>query len=299
MHVHLSPSGHGFSSLPARAGIGLRSAHFRQIRNERPDIGFLEVHPENFFGGGAHVEMLEDYATLYPLSFHGVGLSLGSAGRLDAQHVNALRALVERVRPTLVSDHVAWSASGNAHLSDLLPLPYTKESLSVVADHIAQVQDALGRRMLVENPSTYLAYAHSTMREPEFLAALCERTGCGLLVDVNNIFVQCHNVGGDPEEYFSVIAPASVGELHLAGHTERVYGEEKILIDTHDAPVCDAVWQWYERAVECWGRVPTLIEWDQSLPALEVLLEEAGKAERVMKKVGARASEQGRIYAAG
>lgn len=286
--IHSYPS-HGFSSLPARAGIGLRSAHFRQIREERPDVGFLEIHPENFFGGGAHVEMLADYAEYYPLSFHGVGLSLGSAGALDKNHIRALTQLAERIRPAAVSDHVSWSASGNAHMPDLLPLPYTEETLRIVAEHIDEVQQALGQKILVENPSTYLAFAHSTMREPEFLAALVARTGCGLLVDVNNIYVQAHNVGARPEEYFSVLQGEWIGEMHLAGHTRRDEGDAEILIDTHDDVVCDAVWDLYEQAVANWGALPTLIEWDQKLPALEVLLGEAEKAEHIM---GFRQEEQ-------
>lgn len=279
--MHSYPS-HGFSSLPPRAGIGLRSAHFKHIREERPDVGFLEIHPENFFGGGVHVEMLAEYAALYPLSFHGVGLSLGSAGALDKNHIRALKQLAERIRPAIVSDHVSWSASGNAHLSDLLPLPYTEETLRIVAGHIDEVQQALGRKILVENPSTYLAFSHSTMSEPEFLAALVERAGCGLLVDVNNIYVQAHNIGARPQEYFSVLKGEWIGEMHLAGHTRRHEGDAEILIDTHDDVVCKEVWGLYEQAVAHWGAKPTLIEWDQKLPALEVLIGEAEKAERIM-----------------
>lgn len=273
---------HGFSSLPARAGIGLRAPHVQQILAERPNTGFLEVHPENFFGGGAHVDMLSECARSYPISFHGVGLSLGSAGALDARHLRALAALVARIKPAIVSDHASWSASGNAHLPDLLPLPYTSETLTTIVAHIQRVQDLLGRRILVENPSTYLAFTHSTMSEPEFLAAMVERSGCGLLVDVNNIFVQCHNLGGDPQEYFDRIAPEWVGEIHVAGHTERTYGEKTLLIDTHDALVRDGVWALYEQAIRCWGRMPTLVEWDRDIPALEVVLGEAEQADRRM-----------------
>lgn len=271
------------SSLPLRAGIGLRAEHFAQIHAERPDIGFLEVHPENFFGGGAHVEMLQDYAALYPLSFHAVGLSLGSSEPVDAKHLAALAGLVERIVPAVVSDHVSWSASGNAHLGDLLPLPYTEETLCMIADNICRVQDALGRRILVENPSTYLAFNHSTFSEPEFLAALCERTGCGVLLDVNNMYVQSHNNGTDAAEYFRLLPADKVGEIHLAGHSERPYEGSMLLIDTHDHPVRDEVWALYAQAITAFGAVPTLIEWDRNLPALAVLLDEAAKAEAIMQ----------------
>lgn len=271
------------SSLPLRAGIGLRAQHFTQIRAERPDIGFLEVHPENFFGGGAHVEMLQDYAALYPLSFHAVGLSLGSSEPVDAKHLAALAALVDRISPVVVSDHLSWSASGNAHLGDLLPLPYTEETLRVVADNISRVQDALGRHILVENPSTYLAFTHSTFSEPEFLTLLCECTGCGLLLDVNNIYVQSHNNGTDVSEYFRLLPKGKVGEIHLAGHSERQYEDSALLIDTHDHPVRDEVWALYAEAIAVFDAVPTLIEWDRNLPALAVLLDEAAKAEAIMQ----------------
>ncbi len=274
---------HRLSSLPLRAGIGLRADHFTQIRQERPDIGFLEVHPENFFGGGAHVEMLQDYSALYPLSFHAVGLSLGSVETVDQTYLMALVQLVDRIAPKVISDHVSWSASGNAHLGDLLPLPYTEETLRIVADNISRVQDALGRCILVENPSTYLAFTHSTFSEPEFLAALCERTGCGVLLDVNNVYVQSHNNGTELTEYFRMLPTDRVGEIHLAGHSERQYKNGLLLIDTHDHPVRDEVWALYTQATRVFGAVPTLIEWDRDLPMLAVLMDEAAKAEAIMQ----------------
>ncbi len=277
-----SPFDAAGSPLPVRAGIGLRSKHHGEIITRKPDIGFLEIHPENYFGGGMHVDLLTDYARHYPISFHGVGLSLGSMEPLDPRHINALKALAERIKPAVISDHVSWSASGNAHLGDLLPLPYTQETLNVVAGHIMDVQEALGRSILVENPSTYLAFTHSTMSEPEFLARLVEHTGCGLLLDINNIYVQCHNNGGTPQVYFDAVDPASVGEIHLAGHTESDYGETTLLIDTHDDVVRDEVWALYADALEVFGPTPTLIEWDRDLPELDVFLGEAAKAEEIM-----------------
>ncbi len=285
------------TGLPAAcAGIGLRSAHFKEMHDVRPDIGFLEVHPENFFGGGLHVDLLCEYAACYPLSFHGVGLSLGSTGPLDARHIQALKRLTERIHPAAVSEHLAWSRSGNAHLPDLLPLPYTAEALAVMVDHVAQVQDALGRKIFIENPSAYLAYAHSTMSEPEFLAELVERSGCGLLLDVNNLYVQCHNLGAVAEEYFRTLDSSWIAQMHLAGHTPGDERESDLLIDTHDAPVCDAVWALFTQAVERWGASPTTIEWDRNIPALSVLLDEAQKAQRILS---ARMQNQEAMHATG
>lgn len=273
------------SPLPLRAGIGLRSAHYETMREAMPDVGFLEIHPENYFGGGVFVDLLEDYSRLYPLSFHCVGLSLGTAGELDKKHIRALKTLMNRINPAVVSDHVSWSATGNAHLGDLLPLPYTPETLAIISDHISEVQDALGRKMLVENPSAYLAYEHSSIGEPEFLASLCERTGCGLLLDVNNIYVQCNNNGGNPQEYFSTLAPELIGEIHLAGHHEWYYGDVRMLIDTHDRLVRDEVWALYADAIRAFGRKPTLIEWDSDLPEVAVLAEEAKRADAWMETI--------------
>ncbi len=281
---------------PASAGVGLRAPHYQALREAHPPLGFLEIHPENYFGGGKAIETLEYFSQHYPLSFHCVGLSLGSSEKVDAAHLDALAALAERFSPVLISDHVSWSMSGNAHLNDLLPLPYTEETLSTVSGHIAQVQDRLGRAILVENPSTYLAFGHSTMPEPEFMAQLAHNTGCGLLLDVNNIFVQLHNNGGDVESYLAALEGAPVGEIHLAGHTEQTLGDTKtLLIDTHNRRVREEVWAFYEKALRQFGPTPTMIEWDRDLPELSVLLEEAAKADAVCASVCGKA----RRYAAG
>lgn len=264
---------------PARAGIGLRFAHYDAIRAQRPDVGFLEVHTENFFGGGYHLDMLSDLAADYPISLHCIGLSLGSCEPVDGAHLAQVKSLAERFRPVLISDHASWSRSGNAHLPDLLPLPYTQETLQALSDNVQRVQDALGRAILVENPSTYLRYAESAMDEAVFLRRLCERSGCGLLLDVNNIVVQAHNNGLDALAYLDALAGCEIGEIHLAGHIEQVFDSgASLLIDTHSRPVPDAVWALYDAALARFGPVATLIEWDKDIPVPEVLLAEADKA---------------------
>ncbi len=283
------------SPMPAGVGIGLRSPHYDAVETTRPDVAFLEVHPENFFGAGRHVDYLIAMSEIYPISLHGVGLSLGSTDDLCPRHLASLKHLVDVVKPALVSDHASWSLSGNAHLNDLLPLPYTDETLRVVADHVNQVQDVLGRQMLVENPSTYLAYEHSEMSEPAFLAGLVERTGCRLLLDMNNIYVQQHNIGVDPKEYFARLDRDAVGEMHLAGYSEEVIDGTPLLIDTHSRRVQDDVWGLYADAIRHFGAVPTLIEWDKDIPELAVLLEEASKADALMREI----SGQGGAYATG
>jgi uncharacterized protein (UPF0276 family) len=242
----------------------------------RPDVGWFEVHSENYFGdGGQPLTYLERIRAAWPVSLHGVGLSLGRADALDMRHLRLLARLIERVDPALVSEHLCWGAVPGAHLNDLLPLPYTEEALSVVCAHIVQAQDFLGRRLLIENVSSYLRYAHSTIPEWEFLAAVARRTDCGVLLDVNNVYVSACNHGFDPDDYLNGIAPGSVGEIHLAGF-DRV-GE--LLIDTHGKRVVPQVWALYARALARFGRVPTLIEWDTDLPALAVLLDEAAQAQ--------------------
>lgn len=266
------------------AGIGLRSAHYRALLDERPKVGWLEVHPENYFCGGLHKHYLERARELYPVSFHGVGLSLGSAGPVSSGHLAQLKALVDRFEPVRVSDHAAWSASGNAHLNDLLPLPYNEETLAALCRNIETTQDCLGRTILIENPSTYLAFQNSCMSEPEFLIEAARRTGCGLLLDISNIFVQAHNHGIDPHAYIEAIPLGLVGEFHLAGHSERQFSEASLLIDTHNRPVADAVWPLYEFALRRLGAAPALIEWDQDLPPLRVLADEAQKADGFIRR---------------
>jgi uncharacterized protein (UPF0276 family) len=262
--------------VPARAGIGLRAPHYRELLDRRPDIGWVEVHSENYFGGGGQPRwFLERVRRDYPVSFHGVGLSLGSADPLSSEHLTSLRALIERFEPCLVSEHLSWSASGGRYLNDLLPLPYTEEALGVFCDHLAQAQEHLGRRMLIENPSSYVAWSHSTIPEFEFLSAVAERTGCGILLDVNNVYVSATNHGFDAHAYLAAIPVAPVEEIHLAGFDRG----EHCLIDTHGKPVAAPVWELYAEAMRRFGPAPTLIEWDTDLPSLDVLLDEAAKAD--------------------
>lgn len=264
-------------------GIGLRAPHFGEILARRPVAGFLEVHSENFFAaGGADLGWLERFRAAYPLSLHGVGLSLGSADPLDERHLAKLEALVERVAPMLVSEHLSWSSFGGRHANDLLPLPYTDEALGLVCARIGQVQDRLRRPILVENVSSYLEFAESTLPEWEFVAEVARRAGCALLLDVNNIHVNATNHGFDARRYLEAIPRDAVGEIHVAGHEAG----DGLLIDTHGAAVADEVWSLYEAAIERFGPRPTLVEWDTNIPALDVLLGEAAKARRIAARVG-------------
>jgi uncharacterized protein len=259
----------------AAIGIGLRAPHLAELVATRPALGWLEVHAENYLGGGPALARLDAVRRDYPLSLHGVGLSLGTAEGIDDDHLRRLAALVERTQPMLVSEHLSWSVSGGVYLNDLLPLPYTEESLAIVANNIRRAQDALRRRLLIENPSSYLRFRHSTISEPEFLAALAACTGCGILCDVNNIHVTCANLGGDARAYLEALPAASIGEIHLAGHASVMHSGRTLLIDDHGAPVAPAVWQLYRRALERCGVVPSLVEWDKALPSLATLLQEA------------------------
>ena len=260
------------------AGIGLRGAHVAEIMAARPRVGWLEVHAENYMGGGPAIRELEHLRLHYPISLHGVGLSLGSAEGIDERHLGRLAALADRIEPRLVSEHLAWSVSGGAYLNHLLPLPYTEESLAVVVRNVAHAQERLGRMILVENPSSYLRFLDPAIPEAEFLAELAERTGCGILCDVNNIFVSAHNVGLDARQYLDTLSPASVGEIHLAGHAVNDADGRLVLIDDHGSRVAAPVWDLYREALERFGPVPSLIEWDTALPALSVLLGEADVA---------------------
>jgi uncharacterized protein (UPF0276 family) len=274
----------GTYNLPARAGIGLRAPHVGELLARRPAVPWLEVHPENYMSGGPALASLETVRREYPVSLHGVGLSLGTAGDIDARHLSRLRSLVDRVEPCLVSEHLSWTTAGGAYLNHLLPLPYTDETLDVVADHIHEVQDALGRRILVENPSSYLRFRHSSMAEPHFLAELARRTGCGLLCDVNNIYVSAWNLGFDAESYLDALPVSAIGEIHLAGHVANDADGQTILIDDHGSRVAAAVWKLYQRALERFGPVPTLIEWDTDIPELSVILGEAAIADRRLEE---------------
>lgn len=272
----------GAREVVARAGLGLRAPHVAEVLATGPAVGWWEIHAENYLGGGLARRRLEAIRRAYPVSLHGVGLSLGSADGLDRHHLDRVRRLVEWLEPALVSEHLAWSTAGGAYLNHLLPMPYTDESLALLTRHVDHVQEALGRRLLVENPSSYLRFRHSPVPEPEFLAALAHHTGCGLLCDVNNVYVSTQNFGLDPARWLDAIPPAAVGEIHLAGHARNEADGRPILIDDHGSRVGAPVWALYERALERFGGVPTLIEWDTDIPKLEVLLDEAARAERLL-----------------
>jgi uncharacterized protein len=265
--------------LPARAGIGLRSPHVAEVLATRPALAWLEVHPENYLGGGPAVRALQAIRQDYPVSFHAVGLSVGTADGLDRRHLGRLKSLADRLEPALVSEHLAWSQVSGAYLNHLLPLPYTDEALAVVCRNVDEVQTTLGRRVLIENPSGYLRFTASTIPEAEFLAALVLRTGCGLLCDVNNVYVTTQNLGLDPVAYLAALPPGAVDEIHLAGHSVNDADGQLLLIDDHGSPVSPAVWALYEHALRRFGAVPTLVEWDTEVPTLEVLLQEARRAE--------------------
>jgi uncharacterized protein (UPF0276 family) len=256
-------------------GIGLRQPHYREVFERLPELAFLEVHSENFFlDGGASMHALERARAAYPISLHGVGLSLGSADRLAEDHLAKLKRLVDRVEPALVSEHLCWGGVGGVHFNDLLPLPHTRETLALLEGRVDRVQTALKRPILVENLSAYVEFHDSDMTETAFLAELARRTGCGLLLDINNLYVNATNFGFDPIERLAEVDAASVVQMHLAGHTVV----DDCLIDTHGSLVSDAVWSLYAEACRRFGPKPTLIEWDTDLPALDVLLAEAARA---------------------
>jgi uncharacterized protein (UPF0276 family) len=270
---------------PRGAGIGLRERHRAEILDSRPPLPWLEVHAENFMSGGPALGALERLRHDYPVSLHGVGLSLGTAGPLDRRHLARLRELIARVEPCLVSEHLSWSIVGGAYLNHLLPLPYTEETLDVFAAHVDETQDALGRQILIENPSSYLRFRHSVIPEAEFLAELARRTDCGILCDVNNAFVTASNLGWDAAGYIDALPGGAVREIHLAGHSKNEADGHTILIDDHGSPVADPVWRLYAHTLRRLGPVPTLIEWDAALPALAVLLREAHTADCLLGAV--------------
>jgi uncharacterized protein (UPF0276 family) len=267
------------SSIPAAAGIGLRFPHHEYVLQERPAVPWFEVHAENYFGGGSARRTLEAVRSNYPLSLHGVGLSLGSADGLDPLHLARLAELVQLIEPGLVSEHLSWSVSGGRYFADLLPLPLTEEALDVVCRHVQQTQELLRRPILLENPSTYLQFEHSTIPEAQFLAAVAQRTGCGILCDLNNIFVSASNHGWDPLSYLDALPAGAIGEYHLAGHAVCTLADARVVrIDNHGSRVAAPVWTLYQQALQRFGARPTLIEWDTDIPAFEVLLDEAAQA---------------------
>ncbi len=261
------------------AGIGLRLPHAAEIAAVRPHLGFIEVHAENYMVETAALDRLLVLRRDYPVSVHAVALSLGGAEELDHLHLSRLKALIERVEPMLVSEHLAWSAIGGAYLNDLLPLPYTEESLEIFCRHVGEAEESLGRRLLIENPSSYLRFRHSTIPEPEFLTETARRTGCGILCDVNNLYVSATNFGFDPIAYIDALPAAAIGEVHLAGH--HAAEDVGVLIDDHGSRVAQQVWELYAQALRRFGPVPALVEWDTNIPPLEILLNEARQAEEL------------------
>jgi uncharacterized protein len=257
-------------------GIGLRSPHVSEIAATRPELAFLEVHAENYMAETPALDRLLELRRDYPVSLHGVALSLGSAEELDRRHLHRFKALIERIEPMLVSEHLAWSAIDGTYLNDLLPLPYTEASLDLFCRHVEEAQEGLGRRLLIENPSSYLRYRYSPIPEAEFIAEIACRTGCGILCDVNNIHVSAWNFGFDPITYLDALPVDAIGEIHLAGH--HAAEDVDILIDDHGSRVAKPVWELHTAALRRFGPVPTLIEWDTNHPALEVLLDEANHA---------------------
>jgi len=273
-------------TLPSSAGIGLRAPHYHEVLNTLPKLGWVEVHSENFFGGGAPLRTLNKVREHYPVSLHGVGMGLASATPLDLEHLAALRRLCDAVQPAAVSEHLCWNtAVDNTNgrqtvINDLLPFPYTQAALSSVIGRVEQVQEKLGRQLLVENLSSYLSFTQSEMNEGEFLAELTRRTGCGILFDVENLYVNARNLGVDAEAFIRAIPADAVKEYHLAGFSTR----DGCLVDTHDHPVYPEVWKLYEFALQHIGPRPTLIEWDSDIPALAVLMGEAATAQQYLEE---------------
>ena len=278
---------HDPAPIPAQAGIGLRSHHFREILEAPPPVAWMETHPENYFGdGGAPLRVLEQIRSRYPLSFHGVGLSLGSTDPIDHTHLHKLKVLLDRFEPAFVSEHLSWCSVDGRFFNDLLPLPYTSESLGHVCARIDEVQTVLKRPLLIENITRYLTWQDSTVPEGEFMAEVVRTTGCGILLDINNVYVNAVNFGLDPLEFLSAIPAQAVWEMHLAGFDR--FG--RTLIDTHGQPVCPEVWSLYRWVIHHFGPRPTLIEWDTNLPPLPLLVEQAAQADAILGGCHAAAS---------
>jgi uncharacterized protein (UPF0276 family) len=277
--------------IPAQAGIGLRFAHHREVLERRPEVAWFEVHAENYLGGGAVRRALLDVRRDYPLSLHGVGLSLGSAEGIDSAHLARVAELVHCIEPGLISEHLSWSVVDGQYLADLLPLPMTEEALEVVCRHVQQTQEILKRQILIENPSTYLQFAHSTIPEWEFIAHVARVTGCHLLCDINNLYVSACNHGWEAGTYLDALPAQAIAEIHLAGHAVRTLESgREIRIDDHGSRIAPAVWDLYAQALRAFGPRPTLIEWDTHIPALEVLMDEAAQATALMQSFGTHRS---------
>ncbi len=267
-------------TAPLRTGVGLRGVHHADWIESRPACGWLEAHAENYFAaGGPLPALLDDLHRDYPLSIHGVGLGLGGCDEPDRDHLAQLATLVHRHQPEVVSEHLCWGSHAGVHFNDLLPLPFTAETLALVCDRVDALQSAIGRTVLIEHLASYVVFPESTVAEAVFLAEITRRTGCGLLLDLNNLHVNAVNHGFDPLAFLHALPAAAIGEIHLAGHTPALIDGETVLIDTHGSAVCDAVWTLYREAVQRFGPIPTLIEWDTDVPRLEVLLAEAARAD--------------------
>ena len=269
--------------MTAGAGIGLRAPHHAELLIRLPRLALIEVHSENHFGlGGAPLQLLREVREHYPLSLHGVGLSLGSADALDRAHLQKLGALIDQVQPALVSEHLSWNAIDGEHWRDLLPLPHTEAAITHLVSRIGQVQDTLRRPLLVENVSSYLRLAQDECPEWEFVREVARRSGCQLLLDINNVYVNACNHDFDAETYLTALSADLVAEIHLGGHCRKELAGGKVWLDTHDAPVADPVWALYQIALKLWGAKPTLIEWDSQLPPLDLLLAEATRAQTLI-----------------
>ena len=294
-----APRPAGWNVAPPRAaGIGLRGAHHRDWLEGRAQAGWLEAHAENFFAaGGALPAILDRLRRDHPLALHGVGLSLGGCEPLDQAHLRHWRRLVDRHDPCVISEHLCWGTADGMHFNDLLPMPFTEEALRHLAARVRQFQDASGRRVLIENVASYVRFAESALEEWDFLTALVADTDCGLLLDVNNVYVNACNHGFEAERFLRALPSAAIGEIHLAGHETLVERTGSVRIDTHDRPVCEAVWNLYRRTVQLHGAKPTLIEWDAALPAIAVLEAEAARADAIVAEVSAElARAQGEIH---
>lgn len=269
------------SYLPRAAGLGLRLPHIQQVIREQPDIAWFEVHPENYFGGGANRAALHAVREHYPLALHGVGLGLGSAEALDLDHLTQLKQLADELEAAVVSEHLCWNRANGECFNDLLPLPYTEAALDWLCAQVGEAQDRLGRRLLIENLSSYVAFVVDCIPEGEFLARLAQRSGCGLLVDINNLHVNEHNLGRSALAALAALPVHAVGEIHIAGFEAR---DDGLWLDTHGEPVCEAVWQLLDAALQRFGPVPVLLERDTQLPPLADLLAEAGRASALLQK---------------
>ncbi|MBP3128319.1 DUF692 domain-containing protein [Thalassospira sp. ER-Se-21-Dark] len=269
------------TQLPERAGVGFKAEHAQDIFGAEPTVGWFEIHPENYMvAGGPRLAMLEELCAHYPVSMHGVGLSLGGGEPLNKHHLADLKRLVDRFDPAMVSEHIAWSAHEGLYMADLLPTPMTQSSLMQLVDAINTVQDFIGRQILIENPTSYVPLPQNSIPELEFITEAAARSGCGLLIDVNNVYISAHNLGFDANAFIDAVPGDLVGEIHLAGHEEDANPDDNVLIDTHSRPVADPVWDLFDRLIARIGRKPTLIEWDNDVPGWDVLAREAALADR-------------------